>query len=112
MVSMLSASDRSFGAKVFPRKAKPRAAEQTESTMSSRKNTRETGSPSKVWTDCTRPERLMNVPTITKQNVKAAHMMAQPLNIPRCRYTVKLCIRAMHISQGSKLAFSTGSHPQ
>ena len=76
------------------------------------KSTSETGSPSKACTDCTMPERVMNVPVMTNANVMHAHITDQRLNAPRLRYTVKLCTSASATHHESKLAFSTASQPQ
>ena len=81
-------------------------------TMSAPNSTSDTGSPSKACTDCTRPEREMNVPTMTNANVMQAHMTLQRLNAPRWRYTVKLWMSATPTSHDSRLAFSTASQPQ
>ena len=81
-------------------------------TMSAPNSTSDTGSPSKACTDCTRPEREMNVPTMTNAKVRHAHMTLQRLNAPRWRYTVKLWMSATPTSHDSKLAFSTASQPQ
>lgn len=81
-------------------------------TMRAPNSTSDTGSPSKACTDCTMPEREMNVPTMTNAKVRHAHMTLQRLNAPRWRYTVKLWMSATPTSQESRLAFSTGSQPQ
>lgn len=83
-----------------------------DAPMSAPNSASDTGSPSKACTDCTRPEREMNVPTITNAKVRHAHMTDQRLNAPRWRYTVKLWMSATPTIHDSKLAFSTGSQPQ
>ncbi len=84
----------------------------SDSTMSAPNITSDTGSPSKACTDCTRPERVIKVPSTTKQKVRQAQNTLQRLKAPRWRYTVKEWMRATPTSHGSRLAFSTGSQPQ
>ena len=77
-----------------------------------RKKYVDTASSAKACTDCTRPERVMKVPSTTNTNVAVAANMLQRLKQPRLRYTVKLWIMAMAVSQLMRLAFSTASHAQ
>ena len=58
------------------------------------------------------PERVMKVPSTTKQNARQAQNTLQRLKAPRWRYTVKEWMRATPTSQGRSEAFSTGSQPQ
>ena len=107
-----SSEPSAAGPKLFQRTIRPTMPASNATTISAPNSTSETGSPSNACTDCTKPEREMNVPTITNANVMQAHMTLQRLNAPRWRYTVKLWIKATPTSHESKLAFSTASQPQ
>ena len=72
----------------------------------------DTGSSANACTLCTRPERVIKVPSTTKMKVTVADSMLQRLKMPRLRYIVKLWIMATHVSQLMRLAFSTASHAQ
>ena len=111
---MLSTSSEpaAAGPKLLHRTTNPTIPASTDRPMSAPNSTSDTGSPSKACTDCTSPEREMNVPTMTNENVRHAHITDQRLNAPRWRYTVKLWMSATPTSHDSKLAFSTGSQPQ
>ncbi|VWM11919.1 Uncharacterised protein [Collinsella intestinalis] len=50
----------------------------------------DTGSSANACTLCTRPERVMKVPSTTKMKVTVADSMLQRLKMPRLRYIVKL----------------------
>ena len=80
--------------------------------MMARKKYVDTGSSAKACTLCTRPERVMNVPSTTKMKVTVAVNMLQRLKMPCLRYMVKLWIMATQVSQLMRLAFSTASHAQ
>ena len=107
-----SSAPAAAGLKLFQRTARPTMPARMDRTMRAPNSTSDTGSPSKACTDCTMPEREMNVPTMTNAKVRHAHMTLQRLNAPRWRYTVKLWMSATPTSQESRLAFSTGSQPQ
>ena len=96
----------------FQRTMRPTMPASTDAAIRPPNSTSDTLSPSNACTDCTRPEREMNVPTITNAKVRHAHMTDQCLNAPRWRYTVKLWMSATPTSHDSRLAFSTGSQPQ
>ena len=100
------------GPNAFQRMAMPTSGTTTDTAMSPPNSASDTGSPAKACTDCTMPERVMKVATMTKVKARHAHMTAQRLKAPRCRYTVKVCTSATHTSHDSRLAFSTGSQPQ
>ena len=108
----MSSSAASVAPKLLRRTIRPTIPARSEQMMSAPNMTSETGSPSKACTDCTRPERVMKVPSTTKQNVRQAQNTLQRLKAPRWRYTVNEWMSATPTSHGSKLAFSTGSQPQ
>ncbi len=70
------------------------------------------GSSPKAWTDCTTPDRVMNVPKIVRKNVRITSVMFQTRSIPRRSCTMTECRNAVAVNHGSNPAFSTGSHPQ
>ena len=63
-------------------------------------------------TDCTTPERVMNVPKIVRKNVTMTSEMFQTFSIPRRSCTITECRKAVAVNHGNRAAFSTGSHPQ
>src|ERR1043165_5816747 len=63
-------------------------------------------------TDCTIPERVMNVPKIVRKNVRMMRVTFQIFIIPRRSWIMIECRNAVAVSQGKKPAFSTGSQPQ
>ena len=66
----------------------------------------------KAWTDCTMPERVMNVPKIVRKNVTITSVTFQTRSMPRCSWTRIECRNAVAVNHGSRPAFSTGSHIQ
>ena len=63
-------------------------------------------------TDCTTPDRVMNVPKIVRKKVTITSVTFQTFSIPRRSCTITECRNAVAVSHGSRPAFSTGSHPQ
>ena len=80
----------SAGPKLFQRIANPTAPDSTPSAINAPNITAETESSPNACTDCTMPDRDINVPKITSANVMQAHITAQRLNAPRWRQTVML----------------------
>ncbi len=65
-----------------------------------------------AWTDCTMPERVMNVPKIVRKNVRTTIAMFHCFIIPRCSWMIDEWRNAVAVNHGIKPAFSTGSHAQ
>src|SRR3954453_8145650 len=63
-------------------------------------------------TDCTMPDRVMNVPKMVRKNVVMISDTFQIFIIPRRSWIMIECRNAVAVSQGRKPAFSTGSQPQ
>src|SRR4249920_2821257 len=63
-------------------------------------------------TDCTTPERVMNVPKIVKKNVVMTSVTFHTRSMLRRSCTITECRNAVAVNQGSSPAFSTGSQPQ
>ena len=63
-------------------------------------------------TDCTTPERVMNVPKIVRKNVTMTSETFQTFSMPRRSCTMTECSSAVPVNHGSRPAFSTGSQPQ
>ena len=70
-----------------------------------------TSSP-KACTDCTTPERVMNVPKIVRKNVMITSTTFQTRSMLRRSCTITECRNAVAVNHGSRPAFSTGSQPQ
>ncbi len=70
------------------------------------------GSSPKAWTDCTTPDRVMNVPKMVRKNVRITSVMFQTRSMPRRSWTITEWRNAVAVNQGSSPAFSTGSQPQ
>src|SRR6476646_7792310 len=66
----------------------------------------------KACTDCTTPERVMNVPKIVKKNVTMTSVTFHTRSMPRRSWTMTECRNAVAVNHGSRPAFSTGSQPQ
>ena len=66
----------------------------------------------KACTDCTTPERVMNVPKIVSMKVTITSVTFHTRSIARRSCTMTECRKAVAVNQGSKPAFSTGSQPQ
>src|SRR5215472_15862594 len=63
-------------------------------------------------TELTTPERVRNVPKIANRNVMKMSHMFHIFIMPRFSCIITECRNAVIVSQGSREAFSTGSHPQ
>ncbi|MEZ5416469.1 MAG: hypothetical protein R2708_03890 [Vicinamibacterales bacterium] len=63
-------------------------------------------------TDCTTPDRVMNVPNSVSRNVVMTSVTFQTRSMPRRSCTITECRKAVAVNHGSKPAFSTGSQPQ
>ena len=66
----------------------------------------------KACTDCTIPDRVMNVPKIVRKNVRMTSVTFQTRSMPRDSCTRTECRNAVAASHGISAAFSTGSQPQ
>jgi len=58
------------------------------------------------------PLRVMNVPRMARRNVATTSTTFHFRSIPRFSWIMIECRNAVPVSQGRKLAFSTGSHAQ
>ena len=63
-------------------------------------------------TDCTMPERVMNVPKMVRKNVMMTSVMFQTRSMLRRSCTITEWRNAVAVNHGSRPAFSTGSQPQ
>ena len=63
-------------------------------------------------TDCTTPERVMNVPKIVRKNVRMTSVTFHTRSMLRRSCTITEWKKAVAVNHGSTPAFSTGSHPQ
>ena len=70
------------------------------------------GSSPNAWTDCTTPDRVMNVPKIVRKNVVMTSVTFHTRSMPRRSCTITECRNAVAVNHGSRPAFSTGSHIQ
>ena len=66
----------------------------------------------KACTDCTTPDRVMNVPKIVRKNVTMTSVTFHTRSMPRCSWTRTECRNAVAVNHGRRPAFSTGSHIQ
>ncbi len=66
----------------------------------------------KAWTLARMPERVRNVPNKVSKNVAITRRMFHVLSVCRRSCTMIECRKAVAVSHGRKLAFSTGSHAQ
>jgi hypothetical protein len=66
----------------------------------------------KLCTLAITPERVMKVPKMLSRKVPMMSPRFQRLSIPRFSWIITECRKAVMVSQGSRLAFSTGSHAQ
>src|SRR5690554_519161 len=73
------------------------------------KNRPRFGSAAKECTETNTPERTKNVPSKLKLKPEIASSTVHDLKVPRFSVTASEWISAVAISQGIKLAFSTGS---
>jgi hypothetical protein len=71
-----------------------------------------TGSSPNACTDCTTPERVMNVPKIVMKNVMITSVTFHTRSMLRRSCTITEWRKAVAVNQGSSPAFSTGSHAQ
>ncbi len=58
------------------------------------------------------PERVMKVPKMLSRNVPMISAMFHRFSIPRFSWIMTECRNAVMVSQGRRLAFSTGSQAQ
>src|SRR6266498_3558168 len=63
-------------------------------------------------TDERTPERVRNVPKMTRSYVSMINSIFQCLNKPRFSWIITECKNAVPVNQGIKAAISTGSQPQ
>ncbi len=70
------------------------------------------GSSPKACTDCTTPERVMNVPKIVRKNVMITSVTFHTRSMLRRSCTITECRKAVAVNHGRRPAFSTGSQPQ
>ncbi len=70
------------------------------------------GSSPNACTDCTMPDRVMNVPKMVRKNVMMTSDTFQTRSMPRFSWTITECRNAVAVNHGSRPAFSTGSQPQ
>ena len=70
------------------------------------------GSSPNAWTDCTTPDRVMNVPKMVRKNVMMTSVTFQTRNMLRRSCTMTEWRNAVAVNQGRRPAFSTGSHAQ
>ncbi len=66
----------------------------------------------KAWTELTRPARVSSVPSIVSRKVENTSHTFQLFIMPFFSCIITEWRKAVPVSQGMKLAFSTGSHPQ
>ena len=84
----------------------------TINTMKPVKSVASQRSSPNACTDCTTPERVMNVPKIVRKNVVMTSVTFQTRSMPRRSWTITECRKAVAVNHGSSPAFSTGSQPQ
>ena len=70
------------------------------------------GDSAKACTDCTMPERVRKVPKMQRKKVEAISTIFQIFIMPFFSCIITECRKAVAASQGSREAFSTGSHIQ
>ncbi len=118
MLFSTSADSRLTGAKTpFASSVRARAANSvSDPPMKTpriiRMNTPRSGSLAKAWTDVSTPDRTMNVPISENPKARIASRIVQAFSASRFSTTMAECSSAAAISQGMKLAFSTGSQNQ
>ena len=66
----------------------------------------------KACTELTRPARVSSVPSSVSRKVEKMSQTFQLFIMPLRSCIMTECRKAVPVSQGMKLAFSTGSHPQ
>src|SRR5579872_305108 len=66
----------------------------------------------KAWTELTRPPRVSVVPSSVSRKVEKMSQTFQLFIMPFFSCIITECRKAVPVSHGMKLAFSTGSHPQ
>ena len=81
-------------------------------TMNTVKSHASTRSSPNACTDCTTPERVMNVPKMVRKKVVMTSETFQIFSMLRRSCTMSECRKAVAVNQGSRPAFSTGSHAQ
>ena len=75
-------------------------------------NTPRVGSLAKECTEFRMPERTMKVPESESEKVPIASSTVQTFSASRFSTTIAECRSAVPVSQGIRLAFSTGSQNQ
>ena len=63
-------------------------------------------------TDCTTPDRVMNVPKIVRKNVMMTSVTFHTRSMLRRSCTITECRNAVAVNHGRSAAFSTGSQAQ
>ena len=91
------------------RQAKSASDPPTAITSSTRMKRPRSGSTAKAWTEVRTPERTRKVPSRESPNVTIASSRVQLFSVSRFSTTIAEWSRAVPVSQGMKLAFSTGS---
>ena len=66
----------------------------------------------KAWTELTRPARVSRVPSSVRRKVEKMSQTFQLFIMPFFSCIMTEWRKAVAVSQGMKLAFSTGSQPQ
>ena len=92
-----------------PRHAKSASGMPIAAIRIPRMNKPRDGSDAKLWTDVSRPERTIKVPTKESENDNIASKIVQLFSWPLFSTTKTECINAVAASHGIRLAFSTGS---
>jgi hypothetical protein len=66
----------------------------------------------KLWTDSSTDERVKNVPSNVRMKLTMTSTRLHPANALRFDVTIAECRKAVRVSHGKKLPFSTGSQAQ
>jgi hypothetical protein len=66
----------------------------------------------KACTEDSTPDRVRNVPKITRAKVRTIKTMFHRLSMPFFSWTITECKKAVPVSHGMNAAISTGSQPQ
>ena len=111
-LSRLTMANTPFASNWPARAANRVSAPPTNTARMASTNMPRVGSDAKAWTEVITPERTIKVPTSEKPKAKIASRMVQAFSDSRFSTTMAECSRAVAISQGMKLAFSTGSQNQ
>ena len=111
-VSRLTMAKTPFASSAPARRANRVSAPPTKTAKIASTNIPRVGSEAKACTEVITPERTINVPTSEKPKAKIAKRIVQAFRLSRFSTTIAECNKAVAISQGMKLAFSTGSQNQ